>query len=487
MEKRTHDSGPANTPGRSYFWWLIGGCLAVLLVALLIPRPPASLTTPTGSSPIAVTDAAPDPRRDAPARAFSRPPNSLAAPAGPTAEQIVTNKVIQFARSRRKLMHDMAERLKVHVPPRLDQFFDTAESGKWEDLEAAFKSLSEYKRLALEQADQKTDASGEIDQELTATMKLSQSVSEMYGVAQAAHNWPAQRLLDYGNSILDSLRPGMVYLGGTDAGRYIPTLLNETRDGERHVVLTQNAFADGTYLEYARALYGDRLTTPSAEDSQRSFSGYLADAQKRFHHDQDFPNEPKQLLPGEDVRVTDNRVQVSGQVAVNAINERLVQILMEKNPGVPFAVEQGFPLVSTYSGATPLGPIMEIGAANQPGTLTAEGATEAVDYWRAAAQQFADTPPTDSLDARNAYAKMASEQATLLLRRDYAPEAEQAFRIANEISPANSEVVFRYADLLLGQLRFDDATRVVENAMKAAPENTQLRELADSLRKQKQK
>jgi len=369
------------------------------------------------------------------------------------------------------------------VPARLEQFFDAAESGKWEDLDAAFHSLSEYKRLALEEADKKTEATGEIDQELMATMKLSQSVTEMYGVAQAAHNWPAQRLLDYGNAILDSLHPGMVYLGGTDAGRYIPTLLNETTEGERHVVLTQNAFADGTYLEYARALYGDRLNAPTADDSQRSFSEYLTDAQKRFHHDQDFPDEPKQLRPGEDVRVTENRVQVSGQVAVTAINERLVQILMEKNPGVPFAVEQGFPLVSTYSGATPLGPIMELGTPSQPGILTAERAAEAVDYWRVVAQQFADTSATDSLDARNAYAKMASEQGTLLLKRDYATEAEQAFRIANEISPANSEAVFRYVSLLGDQQRLDDAIRVVESAMKAAPENAQFRELADSVRK----
>ena len=51
-----------------------------------------------------------------------------------------------------------------------------------------------------------------------------QAVHETYGVAEVAHDWPAQKLLDYGQAVLDSLRPGMVYVGGTDAGRFIPTL-----------------------------------------------------------------------------------------------------------------------------------------------------------------------------------------------------------------------------------------------------------------------
>src|SRR5206468_7992143 len=119
---------------------------------------------------------------------------------------------------------------------------------------------------------------------------------------------------------------GMVYVGGTDPGRFIPTLLNETSDGERHIVLTQNALADNTYLEYANFLYGDRLATLSKEDSQRAFQEYLTDAQKRLTHDQQFPNEPKQVRPGEDIQMVDNRLQVSGQIAVMAINEKLLQI-----------------------------------------------------------------------------------------------------------------------------------------------------------------
>src|SRR5437773_797968 len=137
-------------------------------------------------------------------------------------------------------------------------------------------------------------------------------------------------------------------------------MLNDTSDGERHVVLTQNALADNTYLEYLGFLYGDQMTTLTRDDSQRAFQKYITDAEKRLQHDQQFPNEPKQVRPGEDIKMIENRVQVSGQVAVMAINEKMFQMLLDKNPDASFAIEQSFPFESTYANATPLGPIMEL-------------------------------------------------------------------------------------------------------------------------------
>ena len=43
------------------------------------------------------------------------------------------------------------------------------------------------------------------------------------------------------------------------------------------------------------------IHTPSMEDSQRAFEEYVTDAKRRLDHDQKFPNEPKQIKPGEDV------------------------------------------------------------------------------------------------------------------------------------------------------------------------------------------
>ena len=303
-------------------------------------------------------------------------------------------------------------------------------------------------------------------------------------MAEAAHDWTAQKLLDYGHAVLGSLRPGMVYVGGTDAGRFIPTLLNETSDGERHVVLTQNALADGTYLEYLRFLYGDQMTLPTQNDSQRAFQDYMADAQKRLAHDQQFPDEPKQLRPGEDIRFTDNRFQVSGQVAVMAINENLLQMLMDQNPNLPFALEESFPFKSASASAAPLGPIMELRVQDVEQSFTAEAAAQTVEYWRSAAQSLlagSDTP--GDAEARKEYAKMAAAQAGLLADHQFTTSAEEAYRLAAEIGPSNPEAVLSYVNFLSGQKRFADAIPVLETAANAAPDNQQFHDLLQAVKR----
>ena len=97
-------------------------------------------------------------------------------------------------------------------------------------------------------------------------------ILESLGVAESAHDWPAQKLLDYGNTVLGSLRPGMVFVGGTDPGRFIPTLLNETGDGERHVIVTQNGLAAGSYLDYLSFLYGDRFVGQANLFADRNYT-----------------------------------------------------------------------------------------------------------------------------------------------------------------------------------------------------------------------
>jgi len=304
---------------------------------------------------------------------------------------------------------------------------------------------------------------GEMDSPEQA--RLWAALFETHGVAEIAHDWPAQQLLDYGHSVLGALRPGMIYLGGTDAGRFIPTLLNETDSDQRHVVLTQNALADATYLQYTGFLYRDQLNALTTQDSEKAFSSYLDDATKRFRHDQDFPNEPKQLRPGEDVRSIDNRIQVSGQVAVMAINERLVQALMKKNPDASFAMEESFPFNSAYAQAVPLGPLLELRAAEAAGGISSERATQSAEYWRAATQQLlANGVEALSSDTRDAYSKMLSAQAGLLASRQHGAEAEQIFRMATNLTPSHPEPVFRFVELLMGQQRVGDAIEIVQRA-----------------------
>src|SRR5678809_269618 len=101
------------------------------------------------------------------------------------------------------------------------------------------------------------------------------------------------------------------------------------------------------------------ILSATNDDSQKSFQDYLADAQRRLEHDRRFPNEPKQIRVGEDVRIIENKVQVSGQVAVMAINALLTKVIFDKNPDHEFYVEESFPLDWMYPHLTPFGIIMK--------------------------------------------------------------------------------------------------------------------------------
>ncbi len=362
----------------------------------------------------------------------------------------------------------MAAKYKVEVPAGVREFFDALERGDWNQARLSYQSLS---NLVLS-----TDAPAGLHEKIWAP------IVEAYGVAETAQKWPAQQLLDYGQAVLGALKPGMVYVGGTDAGRFIPTLLSETSEGERPIVVTQNALADGTYLKYVSFLYGDRLGSPGEEDSSRVFSEYVSDAQRRFIHDQQFPDEPKQIRPGEDIKMVDGRTTIAGQVAVMAINERLLQNFMDKNPGLSFALEESFPLKSTYSTAVPLGPVMELRAPDAQLAYNSQMAAESVGYWRDTAEQLnLDSAEQDS-PARREYSKMALAQANLLMDHNYPSEAEQAMRVASDICPTNPEVVFSFVNLLLGQNRMQDALTVAQAGLTAAPDNQQFKALVDSLR-----
>ena len=146
----------------------------------------------------------------------------------PAAEQIVARKLALFARKHRRIVHEIGAKYHLAVPTEVDRFFEAVEAGDWEKIHAIFHSLRG--------GDQQGPGNGPGSEDLR---RFWRPILEAFGAAEQVHEWPAQLLMDYGNSILDSLKPGMAYAGGTDPGCFIPTMLNETTDGEQHIVFTQ--------------------------------------------------------------------------------------------------------------------------------------------------------------------------------------------------------------------------------------------------------
>ncbi len=444
-------------PRSRWPWLLASGCALVILIGLLRRPHQDDSFGATASPNTAGAGGGGDGADIARAR---RPLRGSGSDPAFTAEEVVVRKLSQFARLRREYAHALAQRHGVEVTGDVERFFDAVESGNWDNIESAFRKINGGDSSA-----------GYSDKRAPGVEHLWPAIIDAYGVAEQAHEWPAQKLLDYGNAVLGALRPGMVYVGGTDNGRWIPELLNDTSDGEHHIIVTQNALADSTYVDYLQLQYDERVAMLSSEDSGRAFKDYVADAGQRLRHDQEHPDEPKQLLPGEDVRMVDGKTEVSGQVAVMAINERLLQTLMAKNPDLSFALQESFPLKGTYADAAPLGPLMELRAQDGQNSFTAERASESVDYWRNTARQvLADPEASGSPAALKSYSHDATAAANLLAAHDFTGQAEQAYRVASQLWPGNPEPVGSLAGLLASNGREDEARRMVEEFGRKYPD-----------------
>jgi tetratricopeptide (TPR) repeat protein len=294
-----------------------------------------------------------------------------------------------------------------------------------------------------------------------------------------------------------------ILFGGTDPGRFNPTYMifcesfipasKKPRDPDfdrRDVrIITQNALADGTYLDYIRAHYfrsaqrdlpffqemlrsskekelnqstnwvarafapldnamtsfgayveqkrknrgvypAKEIYTPSHEDSEKAYLDYMADAAQR--------KMSGHLKPGEIVTETpDGRISVQGQAAVMAINAILAKIIFDKNPGHEFYIEESMPLEWMYPHLTPFGIIMKINREEVP-VITEEMLKKDHQFWSQYMNRLVgdwvkyDTPIEDIVKfADDVYLKgdlSAFKGDTKFVRDDWAQKAFSKLR-----------------------------------------------------------
>lgn len=268
------------------------------------------------------------------------------------------------------------------------------------------------------------------------------------------------------------------------------------------------------------------IYTPSLADSQRAFEEYVVEAQKRLHLGQ--------LKPGEDVRIVNDRVQVSGQVAVMAINALLTKVIFQKNPDHEFYLEESFPLEWMYPHLTPFGIILKIN--REPiETLPEEVFLRDHMFWRKYSERLIgdwidyDTPIAEIAafaervylrrdltgfqgdpkfvrddNAQKAFSKLRSAIAgtyswrltpecperfrpkTDLDQQRILKEADFAFRQSFAFCPYSPEALYRYVNLLVSVGRVDEALIIAETCYKFDLENYGIVALIRQLRTMKQ-
>lgn len=444
---------------------------------------------------------------DAPEQRPARAP--AATPLPPEVKSFITAKERQVRQSARK--HG------VEAMPEIGDYFNAA---KRADLREASDIFASLRPLLCQPRDRKNESAFDAVAS-AATLEVQLALEQfLEGDPKFA--------LACGRNIIQSIPRGSIYFGGTDPGRGLVTALCPSHEkADPFFTLTQNALANGQYLAYLREMYGARIHVPTEEDSQKAFQDYISDAQRRLEHDRDFPTEPKQIKPGEDVRMVEGRVQVSGQIAVMAINGRLARVIFDANPDVEFFVEESFPLEWMYPHLSPQGLIMKINR-EPPATLSWEQVDRDRAFW--SRQQKAligdwlkpetnvkevcafvervfvgkdlsgfkgDPQFVRSDSACKTYSKLRSAIGGLYAWRlndaRQAPEKERlrkeadfAFRQAFALCPSSPEAVFRYINLLVGQDQIDDALQLAQTAAKVEPSNHQLADLIRELNRIKE-
>ncbi|HVV72977.1 MAG TPA: M56 family metallopeptidase, partial [Verrucomicrobiae bacterium] len=328
------------------------------------------------------------------------------------------------------------------------------------------------------------------------------------------------------DGIIHSIPAGSIYFGGTDPGRGVPTAFEKSSiDGDPFFCLTQNALADGTYLEYLRAMYGPKIYIPTADDSQRCFQEYMADVTRRMQENR--------LKPGEQVHEVDHKLSVSGQVSVMAVNGLLAKVIFDENPDREFYIEESFPLDWMYPYLEPHGLILKLN--RQPrarlseqvcssdraywSKLVADAAGSRVNaaqtvrelaaftqqvYVRKDLSGFDGDPAFIQNDyAKRIFSKLRSsiagiyawrlgsdipaefKPASELDRQRLMAEADLAFRQAFALCPYSPEALFRYVNFLVQCQRREDACLLAEAALAVDPKNNQVRDLLAGLQGRK--
>ncbi|MGD0259069.1 MAG: M56 family metallopeptidase [Verrucomicrobiota bacterium] len=415
-----------------------------------------------------------------------------------------------FARAKEKQSRELAAKAREKITPGFQRFFDAATKGDWRTVTNRFgyflRHHPQYEHGTYENL--RTAYWGPV---------LELCLAYVYVV-----NCEPKYTAIFADGIINSIPPGSIYFGGTDTGRGVPTAFCKSHaDADPFFTLTQNALADGTYLDYLRAMYGGKIYTPTAEDSQKCFQEYMADAQRRLAE--------HKLKPGEDDKMVDGKLIIHGQVAVMLINGLITKVIFDHNTNREFYVEESFPLDWMYPYLEPHGLIMKLN--RQPlAQLPAETLARDRDYWRKlVADMLGDwldekTPVSEIAAfvdrvyvrhdlkgftgdprfvqndcAQRSFSKLRSSIAGVYAWRlggdtppEYRPkseaerqallkEADLAFRQAFALCPYSPEAVFRYVNLLLQVNRPDDALLVAQACLKLDPDNGQFKDLVNKI------
>ena len=327
-----------------------------------------------------------------------------------------------------------------------------------------------------------------------------------------------------------------VLFGGTDPGRFVPTYMifcesavppsQKFRDihfdpegGSKFdrrdvIIITQNALADFTYMNYIRNHYDasrpdprnpetllnrppwqrwwirlvwktlgrnhtypvEPILIPASKDSEHAFQEYVADVQARQRGGEQLPAD-------EQVDIQDGRVSVRGVGGVMRINGILCRWIFDKNKDKhAFYVEESYVIPWMYPYLEPYGIIMKIN--NNPLPTPAQNPAlwkKIVDrdtaYWDKLCTDFDARPEFHrDGDAQKTFSKLRSAIGGIYAAQKLYEPAIYAFQQSVRLCPESPEGNFRLAQLYTEIGEFDKATATLEAYQRRDPLNKRIGE-----------
>ena len=167
----------------------------------------------------------------------------------PLREQQIA-RLKEFSALKEKQSQALAAAAGEKISPEFQRFFDAATTGDWPTVTNMFESFKQ-RHPQYSHPHQHSD--------ISLRTSYWGPVLEIYLAYDNVVRCEPKYTQIAVDGIINSIPAGSIYFGGTDPGRGLPTAFSKSQpDADPFYTLTQNALADGTYLEYLRKTYGEQ-------------------------------------------------------------------------------------------------------------------------------------------------------------------------------------------------------------------------------------
>ena len=313
--------------------------------------------------------------------------------------------------------------------------------------------------------------------------ELWHPVHETYWAFKLLREWDADLLKRYFAEMLGNIPDGSIFFAGTDPGRFLSTMYCTAQGKPKIFIVTQNALADGSYMDYLRDLYAPKtgfgseqpdnrghktvstdILLPSAEEANATFREYIEDVRTG------------RIKATDSLRVKDGRISVEGVQGIMSINAMLASWIFEKNKNQhAFYVEESYVLPWMYPYLEPCGVILRLNRMALPSPTTDQKwwqkiiARDSACWGRLLGDPAIKPKMQHCLAARQSFSKLRCAIAGIYEFHGIINAAENAYLQAKEIESNNPEITFRLANFYLRLNRIAEAVATFQKYVDQNP------------------